>query len=116
MSGRKREHLNEMIRAKLSQLLIKEASDPRFHSVTITGVTLAKDFATARVQFSAYDPAVDPDELAESLNHAAGFFGQALGRTLNTRRTPRLHFYYDHGYDYAHEIDVLLKEVLPGDE
>jgi len=36
MAGRKLEHLNESIRQKLGQLLIKEASDPRLHSVTIT--------------------------------------------------------------------------------
>ena len=116
MAGRKREHLNERIRQKLGQLLIKEASDPRFQSVTITGVVLAKDQSTARVQFSAYQPAVSPAELTELLNKAAGFFSRALGRTLNARRTPRLHFYYDPGFDYALEMDLLLKEALPGDE
>jgi len=113
MAGRKLEHLNESIRQKLGQLLIKEASDPRLHSVTITSVAVAKDLATARVMFSAYDPAADPRELTATLNHAAGFFSQALARSLSTRRTPRLHFYYDPGYDHALEIDLLLKSVLP---
>ena len=116
MSGRKREHLNETIHTKLSQLLVKEASDPRFQTVTITSVTVAKDSSTARVQFSAYDPSVDPVALAESLNRAAGFFGKALGRTLQARRTPRLFFYYDPGFDYSQEIDVLLKAVRTDDE
>jgi ribosome-binding factor A len=116
MAGRKLQHLNETIRQKLGQLLIKEASDPRFHAVTITGVTVAKDLSTARVQFSAYDHAVDPAELTRLLNKAAGFFSRALARTLETRRTPRLHFYYDPGFDYALEMDLLLKEALPRDE
>lgn len=116
MAGRKIEHLNETIRQKLSQLLIKEASDPRLRAVTITRVQVAKDQSTARVEFSAFEPAVDPTELTRTLNHAAGFFSQALGRTLRTRRTPRLYFYYDPGFDYAQEIDVLLKEANPGDE
>ena len=116
MASRKLEHLGESIRHKLGQLLIKEASDPRLQTVTITGVTVAKDLATARVMFSAYDPAADPKELTTALNHAAGFFGQALGRTLGTRRTPRLHFHYDPGFDHALEMDLLLKEALPEDE
>jgi ribosome-binding factor A len=116
MAGRKLEHLNETVRQKLGQLLIKEASDPRFHTVTITAVQVAKDLSTARVQFSAYDPAVDVPELTASLNNAAGFFSHALARTLGTRRTPRLHFYFDHGFDYSLEMDLLLKETLPGDE
>ena len=116
MAGRKLEHLNETVRQKLGQLLIKEASDPRFHSVTITGVTVAKDLSTARVQFSAYDSSVSPQVLADLLNKAAGFFGHALARSLNTRRTPRLHFYYDPGFDYALEMDLLLKKALPEDD
>lgn len=116
MAGRKLEHLNETIRQKLGQLLIKEASDPRFHSVTITRVVLAKDQSTARVQFSAYSQDVEPAELTELLNKAAGFFSHALGRTLGTRRTPRLYFYYDPGFDYAQEMDLLLKEALPHDD
>ncbi|HKJ00749.1 MAG TPA: 30S ribosome-binding factor RbfA [bacterium] len=116
MAGRKLEHLNETIRQKLGQLLVKEASDPRFHTVTITNVTVAKDLSTARVQFSAYDSAVDSAELTRLLNNAAGFFGHALARTLETRRTPRLHFYYDPGFDYAQEMDILLKKVRQDDE
>jgi ribosome-binding factor A len=116
MAGRKLEHLNESIRHKLGQLLVKEASDPRFRSVTITGVTVAKDLSTARVQFSAYQPPVDPAELTSLLNKASGFFSRALARSLGTRRTPRLHFYYDPGFDYALEMDLLLKEIHPSDE
>jgi ribosome-binding factor A len=108
MASRKRQHLNEVIRHKLSALLLKEAGDPRFHSVTLTEVTVAKDGSTARVQFSAYDPTVPPEEMAASLNRAAGFFSRALGRTLSTRLTPRLHFYYDPGFDHAQELDTLL--------
>jgi ribosome-binding factor A len=112
MASRKLEHLSELIRHKLGQLLIKEASDPRLHAVTITGVTVAKDLSTARVQFSAYNASVDAEELTATLNRAAGFFGKALARTLETRRTPRLHFYYDPGFDYSLEMDLLLKKAL----
>jgi ribosome-binding factor A len=116
MASRKLEHLNETVRQKLGQLLIKEASDPRLHSVTITSVSVAKDLSTARVQFSAYDSNVDPAELTATLNHAAGFFSKALARTMSTRRTPRLHFYYDPGFDYSLEMDLLLKKALADHE
>ncbi len=116
MSGRKREHLNEVIRQKLAHLLQREAADPRFAAVTITGVELSKDYATARVMFSCYLPDADPEALSASLNHAAGFLGQALGRTLSVRRTPRLFFRYDPGYDYADEMDRVLKKLDLPDE
>ncbi len=111
MAGHKREHLNETVRQKLGRLLQREASDPRFSTVTITGVRLAKDYATALVMFSSYDPSANVEELTESLNKAAGFLGHALGRTLTSRRTPRLHFRYDPGFDHAMDLDAVLRSI-----
>lgn len=116
MAGRKQEHLNQVIRQKLAQLLHKEAADPRFSAVTITEVSVSKDLSTARVMFSCYLPDANPAGLTESLNKAAGFLSHALGRTLSVRRTPRLHFHYDPGFDYAADMDTVLKELDYPDE
>jgi len=109
MPGRKRDHLNERIRQKLGLLLQRESADPRFRAVTIVDVQVAKDLANATVRFSCYEAGTDVKALAASLNHAAGFFAQALARSLDTRRTPRLYFSYDHGFDYAQEIEAKLR-------
>ena len=111
MAGRKREHLNEVLRQKLSTILHREANDPRFAHVTITDVDLAKDMSFARVSVATYQSDVEPEPLIESLNRAAGFFSRTLSRSLETRHTPRLAFFYDHGFDYAQEIEILLKET-----
>ncbi len=111
MAGRKIEHFNEVIRQKLGTILIREARDPRFQFVTITGVHLAKDFSFAQVHYSCLDQTVETEALTESLNRAAGFFSQILARTLATRRTPRLQFHYDGGFDHADEIDTALAEL-----
>ena len=111
MTGRKREHLNEVIRQKLSTILLQEANDPRFAQVTITGVALSRDRSFAKVSVSSFATNVNEDALIESLNQAAGFFSRAIGRTLETRQTPRLAFVYDHGYDHAQTVDALLKRI-----
>jgi ribosome-binding factor A len=115
MAGRKLEHLNESIRQKLGQLLYKEANDPRFHAVTITSVKVSKDLSQARVEFSIFQKDHKPEEVANSLNHAAGFFSHALGRTLSARRTPRLTFHYDPGFDHAQDMDLILKQLKTTD-
>ena len=115
MAGRKLEHLSGLIRQKLGQLLYKEANDPRFHAVTITAVKLSKDLSQARVEFSIFQKDHPPEEVAESLNNAAGFFSHALGRTLAARRTPKLTFHYDPGFDYAQDMDVLLNKLKTTD-
>ncbi|MBI4083749.1 MAG: 30S ribosome-binding factor RbfA [Candidatus Lambdaproteobacteria bacterium] len=114
MVGRKGEHLNEQIRHKLGMILQREAHDPRFQAVTVTRVTLSRDRAHADVRFSCYRKDLDLEALTESLNRAAGFFGHALARSLETRRTPRLIFHYDPGFDHADEIERALKSIEPG--
>ncbi len=116
MAGRKLEHLNEVIRQKLGTILIKEAHDPRFKFVTITGVGLAKDLSFARVHFSCLDQSLEIEALTESLNRAAGFFSHTLARSLSTRKTPRLQFYYDHGFDHAQNVDRLLAGIKKQEE
>jgi ribosome-binding factor A len=116
MPGRKRDHLNERIRQKLGMLLQRESADPRFRAVTIVEVRVAKDLANATVRFSCYEPGVDAKALAASLNHAAGFFAQALARSMDTRRTPRLYFAHDPGFDYAQEIEEKLRAAIADPE
>lgn len=111
MAGRRIEHLNELIRQKLGMILIKEAQDPRFKFVTITGVGVAKDLSFARVDFSCLDRSLEIEALTESLNKAAGFFSHTLARSLETRKTPRLQFYYDAGFDHADNVDRLLASI-----
>jgi len=116
MAGHKRDHLVEEIRQKLGMLLVREAGDPHLQAVTITGVKLAKDLSTAQVLFSSYLEGADPEDLSQRLNNAAGFLSKALGRTLSSRKMPRLHFHYDQGFDYAQDMERLFKEIRKDDE
>ncbi|MDH5750966.1 MAG: 30S ribosome-binding factor RbfA [Deltaproteobacteria bacterium] len=116
MSGRRKDHLGEEIRKKLGLLLAREVSDPRLATVTITAVKLSKDMSIARVEFSSYRQGQDPEELAGLLNKASGFLSQSLARSIKARKTPRLSFHYDPGFDYAQEMDILLKKVSTPDE
>ena len=116
MPGRKIDHLNERIRQKLGVLLQREVNDPRLSRVTIVSVNLSRDLAHAGVKYSCYDPNVNGATLLEPLNKAAGFLGKALARTMETRKSPQLHFEYDPGFDYADEMEIALKRVRPEEE
>jgi len=116
MTARKRDHVAEEVRHKLGRILYEEAKDPRFQAVTVSRVELAKDMGSARVYFSTYLKDVDVEDLTAALNNAAGFFSQVLGRTLQARRTPRLQFYYDKGFDYADKLERILAGVEPPGE
>lgn len=111
MTSRRIDHLTEKIHQKLSAIIQREANDPRFTWVTITGVKLANDQSFATVTYTCFKPTTDIDSLTASLNRAAGFFSHALGRSLKSRSTPKLRFDYDPGFDYAQEMDELLANL-----
>ena len=111
MTSRRIDHLTEKIHQKLSAIIQREANDPRFTWVTITGVKLAKDQSFATVSYACFKPNTDIESLTSSLNRAAGFFSHALGRSLKSRATPKLRFDYDPGFDYAQEMDELLASL-----
>jgi ribosome-binding factor A len=136
MTSRKVDHLNERLRQKLGTILERESNDPRFRHVTITSVHLAKDLSHGKVTFSTYDAFVpgkkaakpaasgknkkqgagDIGSLTQALNKAAGFFGQAVARTLETRITPRLTFVYDPTFDMAQDMENVLKPLRAAGE
>ena len=111
MAGRKIDHLQQRILQKLGAILLLEAKDPRFQRVTVTNVDLAKDQSFAKVYYTCFQHEGDIESLTASLNRAAGYLSKSLGRTLKSRATPRLHFEFDPGFDYAVELDLALKRL-----
>ena len=108
---KKTKQFNEvLLQRRLSEVLLKQSSDPRFERVTITRTQLAPDFSTALIFVSIF-PSEKTEELIESLNHASGYLGVRLAKILNKRRTPKLKFVYDSGFDHSVMLDQKLQEI-----
>lgn len=108
----------EMIRTKLSAIIRKYSSNPKFENVSISNVKISPDSAAAVIYYSVFMEDVDTDDLTKSLNSAAGFFQAKLAATLKTRNTPKLSFVYDPGFDHADKISQILNglEIKEGSE
>ena len=102
-------HRNVLVQRHLSEIFVRESSDPRFQRVTVSRVEASKDMSFAKVFVSIF-PSEGKTELVESLNHAAGFFSRHLGQRLTNRLTPRLLFVFDEGFDHSLHIDELLRK------
>ncbi|MFH2133195.1 MAG: 30S ribosome-binding factor RbfA [bacterium] len=101
----------ELIKIKLSTILQKSSSNPKFQGVTIVDVNLSPDSAAAVIHYSVFDPVVETDEITRALNEASGFFQAKLAKTLTSRNTPRLRFVFDSGFDHADRISRLLDQI-----
>ncbi len=109
--------ISELIRRELSTLIAREVSDRRVKMVSITAVTISKDMKQSTVYVSGVDESTSPEEIEKALNHAAKYLRYLLGKQVNLRTTPVLHFKYDHsirqGMEMSALIDSLNKNATP---
>lgn len=100
----------ELVRHALVDIVRREdLRDPDLQgvSVTIGEVRASPDLKHMTAFVSALGPG-DPHRIANGLTRCAGFLRARLGRAVDLRFTPQLHFQPDISYDEARHIDELL--------
>ena len=105
----------ELIRHAVSDILAREdLRDPDLIGVIVTvgEVRCSPDLRHANVFVSPLgdDTEAGRAKLAAALNRAAGFLRGRLGREIDMKFTPQLHFIADKSYDEATAIDRLLAD------
>jgi ribosome-binding factor A len=94
----------------LSDLLLRDISDPRLQMATITDVKVTKDLRQARIYFTVGGN-TGAEDAAQGFKSAAGFIKRCLGPQLGLRYMPELEFVYDESFDTGARIDRLLKSI-----
>jgi ribosome-binding factor A len=114
--SRRTDRVSDLIRAELSDLLLKEVRDPRVRLASVTGVEVSPDLKRAVVRISVLGE--DDQRLAtiDALRHARGFLRTELARRLRTRVTPELVFELDRGAEHSQKIADLLESLHEPDE
>jgi ribosome-binding factor A len=117
--GNRMQRIAGLVQATLADILLKESEDPRFHMVTITSVSLAKDMSSAKVFVSVWDEDKAADTIS-ALNKAAKFLRHALAQSkIELRIMPELKFVYDDSTVRGNRISSLINDALknkPQDE
>ena len=78
--------------------------------VTVTTVRMSPDLSLAKIYISIFG-GKDNEESFEHINNNSKYIRHELSQILKNqlRRTPELNFYIDDSFDYAKNIDNLLK-------
>ncbi|MHA6287818.1 30S ribosome-binding factor RbfA [Maricaulis sp. CAU 1757] len=100
----------ELVRHALVGILTREElRDPDLDGVliSVTEVRPSPDLRQAKVYVAPLGPG-DQDKLAKALNKAAGYLRGKLGREIDLKFTPELHFHPDNSFDTASHVDELL--------
>ena len=103
----------ELIRHALTEVMMREEfRDPALQgiNVTIGEVRTSPDLRHAHVFCSPLGVTDEKtqDELAKALNRASAFIRGKLGRQIEMKFTPQLHFIADHSYDEGAYMDSVF--------
>jgi ribosome-binding factor A len=101
----------ELVRHALVEILAREnLRDPDLKgaSITVGEVRASPDLKHMNVFVAALGDH-DPRRIAAALNRHAAFLRGRLGRSIELRFTPELHFLADLSYEEASRIEALLR-------
>lgn len=114
--SRRSDRVGDLIRAELSDLLLREVKDPRVKLASITAVDVTSDLRRAVVKVSALGEEDQRLETVEALRHARGFLRTELAHRLRLRVTPELTFELDRGAEHSQRISDILESLHGRDE
>lgn len=124
----------DQIQRELASLIQMEVNDPRVGMVSVTGVSVSRDLAHAKVYVTVLnslseDASVNASTLSEpgdldkleveqninALNKAAGYLRTLLAKRLSTRSVPKLRFYFDGSVERGQQLSSLIDSALKAD-
>lgn len=116
---RRESHRNRRVEEQLLRLLAdlvrREVKDPRVGAVTFTAAEVSPDLSHATVYFLPFGMNRDVEAVAEALGSAAGFLRSQLGKQLNLRHVPQLHFKVDTTLEQAVNLSAKINEAVADD-
>jgi ribosome-binding factor A len=114
--SRRTDRVSDLLRAELSDLLLREVHDPRVKLATVTTVEVTSDLRRAIVKISALGNDEERQGTIEGLRHAKGFLRTELANRLRLRNTPELVFELDRGAEHSQRIADILESLHGPDE
>jgi len=110
-SGTRLQRIADRIRQELSEMLIREISDPRLKQIYVTDVKVDKELAYADIYVSAVEGVSRSAEVLAGLESASGFIRKNLAARVELRTFPRLRFHWDMTPENADHVEKVLAEL-----
>lgn len=110
-SALRMQRIADRIREELSEMVVREISDPRLNGISITGAKVDRELSYADIFVSAVEGRERAPEILEGLQHASGFLRRQLADRIDLRVFPRLRFHWDPTPERADNIERLLAEL-----
>jgi ribosome-binding factor A len=107
------ERVNELIRAEISNLLLRETKDPRLSGyISINAVETSPDLRHAKVLVSCVCEEQQKKDILDALSHSSGYFRSVMAKRLKIRRMPELHFVWDSSIERGVNLVTYIDQVV----
>ncbi|HVU03307.1 MAG TPA: 30S ribosome-binding factor RbfA [Polyangiaceae bacterium] len=113
-TGLRARRVAAQVRARITEALAREVSDPALAGLVVSDVTLPDDLGLVWVKVRLLVGGEDEKKrrtALRSLERAAGRIRRGLGPSLRLKRVPELRFVYDTGPDASDRVEELLAEI-----
>jgi ribosome-binding factor A len=105
------QRIADRIKEEVSEMLLRDISDPRLTKIFVTDVNLDRELSYADVFVSALEGSSRSKEILDGLESASGFIRRELARRVELRAFPRLRFHWDPTPENADRIERRLAEI-----
>lgn len=111
-SAIRQKRVADRLQAELSELIQRDLKDPRLNLVTVTRVVIDRELEHANIYVStALDEAERKKDVLRGLESARGFLRREVGRRVQLRRVPELHFHWDPGLENVEQVGQILDQL-----
>jgi len=112
------ERVSAEVRGILGEVLSRdEIKDPRVRGaglITVTHVRISGDLQHAMAFFTVHGlDAAALEKVRQGLNHASGYFRQAISRRLRMKVAPAVKFEVDQVFETAARVEQILHDIAP---
>ena len=105
------QRVGDLVRAEVSDLMLRGLKDPRIGFASVTEVRVSPDLRHARVYISVLGDDSKVRSALAGLRSASGYIQRELGSRLRLRYTPKLTFIHDESIELAAHMDELFRKL-----
>lgn len=120
MAGYRKQKLEAQIRRIVGTVLLTDIKDPRIGFVTVTSVSLSKDYSYADIMVSVIGDEKDARKTMMGLESARKYIQSRVAKNIQTRVLPQIRFHIDtsirEGVDMVAKLEELEKEESENSE
>lgn len=107
---KRRQRVAPQIKREVADIIMNRLKEPLPSFVTITDVDLSADMKIAHVYVTAHEDSAR-EAVIETLTRARSYIRLELGRRLQMRSVPELHFHYDESVAYGDQMERLMRKL-----